>query len=145
MDGGIRIGTVSSVDAETGMVSVIYQDRDKEVTELMPYATFNDEFKPPQVEAKVLVVHLSNGNGAGIVLGTYWNENNPAGNPGVYHKDLGGGAYFDYDGQTLLIAAEQVRIASLSGDDTFQDFEIGAILKEFDSLKKRLEEVEKKV
>ena len=66
----------------------------------------------------------------GIVLGTYWNENNPAGNPGVYHKDFGGGAYLDYDGETLLIAAEQVRIASLSGEEEFQDFEISTILKE---------------
>ncbi len=145
MDGGIRIGTISSVDTETGMVSVVYQDRDGETTEQLPYATFNDEYKPPQIEAKVLVVHLSNGNGMGIVLGTYWNENNPAGNPGVYHKDFGGGAYLDYDGETLLIAAEQVRIASLSGEEEFQDFEISTILKELDVLKKRLEAVEKKI
>ena len=145
MDGGIRIGTISSVDTETGMVSVVYQDRDGETTEQLPYATFNDEYKPPQIEAKVLVVHLSNGNGMGIVLGTYWNENNPAGNPGVYHKDFGGGAYLDYDGETLLIAAEQVRIASLSGEEEFQDFEISTILKEVDVLKKRLEAVEKKI
>ena len=33
-EGENRIGTVSSVDAATGMVSVVYEDRDGEVTEL---------------------------------------------------------------------------------------------------------------
>ena len=41
-DGGNRIGTVSSVDADTGMVSVVFEDRDGEVTELRPYATINE-------------------------------------------------------------------------------------------------------
>ena len=60
-EGENRIGTVSSVDAATGMVSVVYEDRDGEVTELLPYATFNDEYKLPQIGAKVVVLHLSNG------------------------------------------------------------------------------------
>ena len=82
-DGGNRIGTVSSVDPETGMVSVIFEDRDGEVTELLPYATFNEEYKLPQLGAKVVVMHLSNGGEMGIILGTYWNEYNAAGNPGT--------------------------------------------------------------
>ena len=69
-DGGNRIGTVSSVDPETGMVSVIFEDRDGEVTELLPYATFNEEYKLPQLGAKVVVMHLSNGGEMGIILGT---------------------------------------------------------------------------
>lgn len=69
-DGGNRIGTVSSVDAETGMVSVVFEDRDGEVTELLPYATFNEEYKLPQLGAKVVVIHLSNGGEMGIILGT---------------------------------------------------------------------------
>ena len=57
--GGNRIGTVSSVDSETGMVSVLYEDRDGEVTELLPYATFNDEYKLPQLGAKVEIGRAS--------------------------------------------------------------------------------------
>ena len=73
-DGGNRIGTVSSVDPETGMVSVIFEDRDGEVTELLPYATFNEEYKLPQLGAKVVVIHLSNGGGMGGILRTSLNE-----------------------------------------------------------------------
>ena len=116
--GGNRIGTVSSVDPKTGMVSVLYEDRDGEVTELLPYATFNDEYKLPQLGAKVIVLHLSNGSEMGIVLGTYWNERNAAGNPGAYHKNIGDGAYFDYDKSVLAVVAGHIRFrATLDGED----------------------------
>lgn len=143
MDGGNRIGTVSSVDAKTGMVSVVYQDKDGEVTQLLPYATFNDEYKLPQIGAKVIVAHLSNGKEMGVILGTYWNQANPGGgNVGVYHKDLGGGAYLDYGEGVLTIAAERVRIASLDGGETFQDFEVETLLRRLSDIEQRLTVVE---
>jgi len=138
MGAEIRIGTVSSVDPETGMVQVMYQDRGREVTHPLPYATFNEEFRMPAPGARVLVAHLGSGGGMGVVLGTYWNRNNPAGNPGLYHKDLGGGAFLDYDGDTLTIAAEHVRVVSLSGGEGFQDFEAEALLRELDRYKSRI-------
>lgn len=143
--GGNRIGTVSSVDAETGMVSVVYEDRDGEVTELLPYATFNDEYKMPQLGAKVVVLHLSNGGEMGIVLGTYWNKYNSAGNPGTYHKDMGGGAYFDYNGGILIVAAEHTIVASLSGKEDFQSFEVETLLERIYDHEKQIAELEKKV
>ena len=133
-----RIGTVSSVDPETGMVQVLYRDRDGEVTQPLPYATFNDEFRMPFPGARVLVLHLSNGSGAGVVLGTYWHRDNPAGAPGVYHKDLGGGAYLDYDGETLTIAAEHIRLASLNGVENCQDFEVEELLQELRDYKQQV-------
>ena len=72
--GGNRIGTVSSFDKKTGMASVLYSDRDGDVTQMLPFATFNGEYKVPETGSKVLVVHLSNGSEIGIILGTYWNE-----------------------------------------------------------------------
>lgn len=137
MGADIRIGTVSSIDPETGMVRVMYQDRGREVTQPLPYATFGEEFRMPAPGARVLVLHLGSGSEMGVVLGTYWNRNNPAGNPGLYHKDLGGGAFFDYDGKTLTIAAEHVCMASLSGGEGFQDFEVEALLRELDGYKRR--------
>ena len=115
-EGENRIGTVSSVDAATGMVSVVYEDRDGEVTELLPYATFNDEYKLPQIGAKVVVLHLSNGGDMGIVLGTYWNEHNTAESPGEYHKDLGQGAYISLNNGELIIAAGHIRFAEADGE-----------------------------
>lgn len=101
----------------TGMVSVIYEDKDGEVTELLPYLTFNDEYKLPKLGEKVLVVHLSNGSEMGIVLGTYWNKHHAAGNLGEYHKDLGEGAYLTYKENTLFIAAKHIElIASADGE-----------------------------
>lgn len=134
-DGGNRIGTVSSVDPETGMVSVVYEDRDGEVTELLPYATFNDEYKLPQLGAKVVVLHLSNGGEMGIVLGTYWNEYNTAGNPGTYHKDLGGGAYFDYNGGVLALVAEHIRL--IAADDG-EDFTVASLMADIKKIKQKL-------
>ena len=103
---------MSSVDVETGMVSVIYHDKDETVTQMLPYATFNDEYKLPQVGTKVVVLHLSNGQEMGIVMGTYWNKSNPSGIPGLYHKNLGEGAYLNYDEKILTIAAEHLRFVA---------------------------------
>lgn len=137
-DGGIRIGTVSSFDPETGMISVIYEDRDGEVTELLPYATFNEEYRLPELESKVAVIHLSNGRETGIVLGTFWNEGNPAGNPGTFHKNLGGEAYINYKDGILTIAAEQTRIISLNGGETHQDMEPEKLLQKLHEHEKRI-------
>lgn len=110
MDDAIRIGTVSSVDAVNGMISVIYQDRGGEVTQALPYLTFNDEYKMPDIGQKVLVAHLSNGAEMGVVLGTYWNKANSPGAPATYYKELGGDAFFKYDAKTgnLTINAEHI-------------------------------------
>lgn len=136
MSGGEnRIGTVSSVDPKTGMVSVLYEDRDGAVTDLLPYATFNDEYKLPQQGAKVIVMHLSNGSEMGIVLGTYWNESNAAGAPGAYHKSLGKGASFCYDGNVLTITAEHIRlVASEDGED----FTVAELMADIRRMKEKL-------
>lgn len=144
-DGGNRIGTVSSVDVETGMVSVIFKDWDGEVTELLPYATFNEEYKLPQLGAKVVVIHLSNGGEMGIILGTYWNEYNAAGNPGTFHKDLGGGAYINYKAGVLTIAAEHTVIASLDGGETYQEAEPEKLLQKIHDHEKRIAALEQAV
>ncbi len=114
-----RIGTVSSTDAETGMVSVLYQDRDGEVTQMLPYATFNGEYKLPQIGDKVIVIHLSNGKEMAVVLGTYWNKSHPARDPGAYHKELGQGAYFNYSKEVLTIAAEHIQFTATKDNKSF--------------------------
>lgn len=140
-----RIGTVSSVDANTGMVSIIYEDRDDEVTELLPYATFNDEYKLPKIGAKVVVLHLSNGSEMGIVLGTYWNEYNAVGNPGTFHKDLGGGAYINYKDGVLTVAAEHTVIVSLDGGETYQRAEVERLLQKLHDHEEKIAALEQAV
>ncbi len=128
---GNRIGTVSSVDTETGMVSVFYNDQ-IEATGLLPYVTFNDEYKPPQIGAKVVVLPLS--NGGSVVLGTYWNRNNsPEGN-GSYRKDFGG-AYVNYKDDMLTISAENIRFL-LQGEK--KEVAVMGILEDIENIKRKI-------
>mgnify|MGYP000332135238 CR=1 FL=1 len=73
----IRIGRVSSIDYGSGMISVTYPDlrrfRDGRSPGLFQWGT---KYKMPPVGAEVLVLHLSNGCAAGVVMGRYWNEAN---------------------------------------------------------------------
>lgn len=71
---GIRIGFVSSFNRSTGMASVHYADRNGEVTDELPVLTPCGLFQDLKKGDAVLVVHLSNGSTAGIILGTYTAE-----------------------------------------------------------------------
>ena len=121
--GDIRIGKVSSIDYENGMIRVLYTDRDGAVTKTLPVVTFNDEYKMPQVGQYVLVVHLSNGSEAGYILGTYWNTANvpSKSGKGIYRKEMGftpGEAYAEYDSEEkrLELHADSVLLSGLKVD-----------------------------
>lgn len=106
MADAIRIGRVSAVDYERGLVSVAYIDRDGSVTKPLPLLAA--EYKMPKVGELVLVLHLSNGTEAGLVLGGYWSsENLPSETgEGLYCKELGqtpGEAVIRYAEGTLTI------------------------------------------
>lgn len=118
-ENGIRIGNVSSVNYDTGMIRVTYPDRDDAVTAELPVFSFTDEYKMPAVGSEVLVLHLSNGAEAGVVMGHYWNEDNvpPAAGAGVFRKELGqrfGEAYIQYRDGNIVIRARHI---SLVGDE----------------------------
>lgn len=103
----IRIGRVSSVDHRRGMVSVTYTNLDDSTTGEFPVFSFADEYKMPGIGQEVLVLHLSNGQSAGIVMGRIWNGENQPPKPGegVFRKELGsvyGEAYIEYDGENMV-------------------------------------------
>ena len=89
MKGEIRLGKISSIDYAKGMARVVYHEKDDDVTRLIPL--LSHEYKMPPVGSQVLVVHLSNGTEAGVVLGRPWSEKNvpPEGGATLYRKDLG--------------------------------------------------------
>lgn len=66
MKGEIRLGKISSIDYAKGMARVVYHEKDDDVTRLIPL--LSHEYKMPPVGSQVLVVHLSNGTEAGVVL-----------------------------------------------------------------------------
>lgn len=70
----IRIGYISSVSTETGAVRVTYEDRDCAVTAEIPIFNHSGEYFMPQVNDRVLVLHISNDSSMGVVLGTFWNQ-----------------------------------------------------------------------
>jgi len=112
-DSEIRIGKVSAVDYEAGMLRTTYRDKDGSVTMEFPVANFNDEYRMPKVGESVIVAHLSNGSSRGVVLGTVWNQKNLPKESGehLYRKDLSrkkDAAYVRYDdgkGEYLVKAA----------------------------------------
>ena len=131
MADNIRVGNVSKVDYKKGMIEATYPDLDDSVTDAFPVFSFTDEYKMPKVGDEILVLHLSNGESAGIVLGRYWNEDNepPVYGKNVFRKELGesyGEAYIQYK----------------NGDITFHDpggtSTLGSILQRLSALEARL-------
>lgn len=110
----IRIGKISSIDYENGMVRVTYPDKGKSVTKNLPCANFNNEYRMPEVGESALVSHLSNGSSRGVVIGTMWNKKNrpPESGKGLFRKEMSrvrGAAvqrYEDLTGRYMLKAPE---------------------------------------
>lgn len=103
----VRIGYVSSIDYENGLCEVHYPDRDDTVTEMVPFIS-NREYRTPEAEDMVLVLHPGDSPEDAVVVGTIWNEKiKPAeGKKGVYRKEYSnkdGQAYrkFDADAKEL--------------------------------------------
>lgn len=127
MDRNIRIGNVSSIDYAHGMIKVVYPDLDNTVTDDLPFATFNCEYEMPPIGADVVVLHLSNGQAAGIALGTYWNaENTPPGSgAGYYRKDFVastiGAAFMELVKNNLTIHAGEITLSVKGGSITVSE------------------------
>lgn len=69
----VRIGRISSINQDTGMVRVTYADRDNASTKEFPVLRCTDEYRDFQIGERVVVLHLSNGNSRAVVLGGLWN------------------------------------------------------------------------
>jgi len=98
----IRIGRVSTVDYENGMVSVTYPTLDADTTDKFPVFSMADEYKMPVVGEDVLVLHRPTGQSAGVILGKMWNTKNMPRKSGehVYSHEFGDEpdeAYMEYD------------------------------------------------
>lgn len=116
MNDVIRIGKVSSVDYEKGMVSVYYEDRTAMVTSIMPVLS-NGRYKMPKIGESILVAHLSNGTNAAVVLGTVFNDANVPKSSGqnVYYEELSDNTMISSDGIdiTLKAAAGSINVSTL--------------------------------
>lgn len=114
----IRIGKVSTVDYEAGMVSVTYKEMDEDTTKKFPVFSMADVYKMPLVGQEILVLHLPTGQAAGVVLGKMWNTVNTPRKAGehVYSQEFGDEpdeAYMEYD--------------AADGDLKFKDKNVGPV------------------
>lgn len=121
---GLRVGKVSSIDYEKGMMQVVYSDKNNAVTAKMPYANFNDEYRMPKIGESVLVGHMSNGSSRGVVLCTMWNRKNvpEESGEGLYRKELSkkrGAAYvrFDDGSGEYLVRAPVIQLHGVDRTD----------------------------
>ena len=124
----IRIGVVSRIDYEKGMISVAYLDRDRSVTKLLPYLQLGGEYHMPEVEQKVAVMHLSTGEEVGVAVGPFWSEQAPPPVSGkdVFYKALSheaDKAFFHHDSDTgiLTIRADEIRLQTQGGTVSVSD------------------------
>lgn len=113
MGNEIRLGKISAIDYAAGMARVVYHEKDDCVTRLIPF--ISDEYMMPEAEDQVLVVHLSNGTEAGVVLGRLWSGKNipPESGRGLYRKDLSripGEAMIRYKDGVLTLKAPKIVI-----------------------------------
>ena len=108
MSSEVRLGNVSSIDYENGLCEVTYPDRDDTVTEMAPVLS-NREYRMPEVDDLVVVLHPGDSPEDAVILGTIWNEKiKPAeGKEKVFRKEYSnedGKAYrkFDASAKELL-------------------------------------------
>lgn len=108
MSSEVRLGNVSSIDYENGLCEVTYPDQDDTVTEMVPMLS-NREYRMPEVDDLVVVLHPGDSPEDAVILGTIWNEKiKPAeGKEKVFRKEYcneDGKAYrkFDASAKELL-------------------------------------------
>lgn len=108
MSSEVRLGNVSSIDYENGLCEVTYPDRDDTVTEMVPTLS-NREYRMPEVDDLVVVLHPGDSPEDAVILGTIWNEKiKPVeGKEKVFRKEYSnedGKAYrkFDANAKELL-------------------------------------------
>lgn len=104
MSSEVRLGNVSSIDYENGLCEVTYPDRDDTVTEMVPMLS-NREYRMPEVDDLVVVLHPGDSPEDAVILGTIWNEKiKPAeGRKKVFRKEYcneDGKAYRQFDANT---------------------------------------------
>jgi phage baseplate assembly protein gpV len=118
---GIRIGTVSTIDYNNGMISVKYEERSNSVTAEMPYLSFNDEYKMPHIDDTVVVLYLSNGSSIGIVIGSIWNKTNkpPVSGKDNYYKGIAPGVNIKFQNGELTVSAPKIKVITDGGETEF--------------------------
>lgn len=111
----IRTGRISAINYEAGAVRVLYRDNQEKTTAEIPLLA--NEYYMPEIDDLVLVVHQSNGEAFGVVLGRPWSQKNipPEGFSGLYRKDLS-----RTDGKAMIRYDDNTGVLQIHGDVAVQ-------------------------
>ena len=134
----VRVGRISTINYEEGTARVIYTDRDNSVTRELPF--LSSEYNMPKKGDQVLVVHISSGEEAGVIIGKFWSKNNKPSKKVTYQKEFGentGESYVKYEDGKLTIKAP-----TLSVEDEEQTIQVIQMMLDH---QRRIVELEEKV
>ena len=108
----VRIGTVGTVNYQNATVSVVYTDMNDLATAERPYFSFTGEYKMPKVGEQVLVLHLSNGESFGVVLGGFYSEEDlpKETGEGLFYKQLTDSIAIKAQGDTLELGGVNIKV-----------------------------------
>lgn len=134
MEDTIRIGFVSSINIKDGTAQITYPDRDEMVTEDFPLLRTGGEFFPPKVNDAVYVLHQSNDMSSGVILGTYWNQDEKPESE-EWYKCISEDIVMKQLGRTLIIVAEDITFKCGYGEIS---------IKQLLDLQKRVERLEER-
>ncbi len=99
----VRAGRVSVVIPERMAVKVVFEDKDRLVSDELPVLTFgsskNKMYWLPDVGEQVCCLMLPNGHNAGFCLGSYYSDADPpnASDQNIRRVDFGDGSYVQFD------------------------------------------------
>ena len=99
----VRAGRVSVVIPERMAVRVVFEDKDRLVSDELPVLTFgsskNKMYWLPDVGEQVCCLMLPNGHNAGFCLGSYYSDADPpnVSDQSIRRIDFGDGSYVQFD------------------------------------------------
>lgn len=104
----MRVGYVSAVQKNTGMVAVTFPGDDA-TTDYLPYLSSGREYYPPNIDDMVLVAYHSKG-AQGVCLGTFWNKENLPDFVNGVQKNYSENSYIRYDSEkdAIIIASSNI-------------------------------------
>ena len=122
MDEVVRVGRVSSILPEDGHIRVTYPEMDASVTKEIPVFFMHGEYRMPPVGSQVLVLHLSDGQDAGVALGGYWSDEDIPEETGadLYRKDMVSGYLADRGGAVEL-HGDSITLSDATGSITVSE------------------------
>ncbi len=102
----VRAGRVSAVIPERMAVKVVFEDKDRMVSDELPVLTFgsskNKMYWLPDVGEQVCCLMLPNGHNAGFCIGSFYSDADyPKVSDGEIRRvDFGDGSYVQFDRKT---------------------------------------------